>query len=750
MKLRRWSALLLLLCMILALSGLYVYCGTRLDEALRIEAQNTVSATVQEYTAQLYKYLDAQKDTLRKTASMLAGMEPTGLTQRLADAAAQEEGLDFLGVIYPGGVMYGSDGKTYQVNDPVLLRCCAEGEAMTAFEDEPYADVEGAVFQTCPIYWGGEPAGLLYSEFSAQRLGRLMDHKELSGNGTFAIIQSGGVYVYSPGWSDDGNFFTYLNAAQLQGEMTAGVIQRMIDAHVTGKYEQVQDGSVYYCDYRPLDVDDWYLVSRLDENLIQAKNRYFRQLGIAFGAGTGLIILLGGGVYIFLQRRQLRVMRQHEADLMAMTNNIQGGVFHYRLDEYAKLGYISEGFLRFMGYTEKELREKFDNCFYNLIYPAERAHIRHELAKRERRGEIGAMEYRMEKKNGEVVWIYAQGALVNKGKEKWVYVTALDITESKNVQEELQVSEECFHLIMEKTDSIIFQWDIPNDRVSVTDVWDKKFGYLLEEERNFSKDILPSITYEDDLAKHRKLFAAVESGKHYGEELVRIRRADETYIWCRVCLSGMAYRNQLPQRGVGVVIDIDKEKREMEEMQAMAERDSLSTLYNKGTTRRVISNFLANEGRTHRHAFMMIDIDDFKRINDTLGHMYGDAAIADVATVLKSAFRVSDVLGRIGGDEFVIFVKDISSREMMVEKAAELCRLIQTCYAGQNKEIQLTVSVGVAMFYEDGVSYDQLYRAADLALYRSKRDGKNRFTFYEPAMANEELDHIQKTPLENG
>lgn len=753
MRTRRWSALLLLICVLLSLSGLYLYCGARLDEALRVEAQNTMSATAQEYTGLLNDYLNSQEDALRKTASLCGSFALETINAEAVEGFLRKEQqagyFSFLGILYPGGVMYGSDGQAYQVRDAALLRGAVSGERVTAWADISYSKHARTVYQLCPIYQNGETAAFLYGEFPAENLSKLADNGELSGNGSFAVIRRGGSFVSSPVWTDKENYFEYLATADLRGGVTADLLQRMISANVAGKYELVQNGKSYYCDYRPLSVDDWYLVSRMDANFIEAKKRYFRQLGVAFGVGTGVIILLGGGVYIFLQRRQMRALRQHEDDLLAMTNNIRGGVFHYKLDEYAKLGYISAGFLHFLGYTEKELREKCDNCFYNLVYPADRARIRHENAKKERQEESGELEYRVEKKNGEAVWVYAQDTLVERNKEKWLYVTVLDITQTKNVQEELQVSEECFHLIMEKTDSIIFQWDIPKDTVSVTDVWDKKFGYLLEENREFSKEILPAITYADDLPKHRKLFTAVQSGKHYGEELVRIRRADDTYIWCRVCLSGMAYRNQLPQRGVGVVIDIDKEKRELEEMQAMAERDSLSTLYNKGTTRRVISNFLSNEGRTHRHAFMMVDIDDFKRINDTLGHMYGDAAIADVAAVLKSAFRVSDVLGRIGGDEFVIFVKDISSREMMVEKAAELCRLFQTCYAGQNKEIQISASVGVAMFYEDGVSYDQLYRAADIALYRSKRDGKNRFTFYNASMADDDFGSVS-TPVENG
>lgn len=752
MKRKQWSTLLILLFMILALIGIYIYYGSQLNETLRAEAQESMNGLALEYKTLMQEYLEGQKQALWRVASMLNGFDHNKATVTeitgLLEEKVRIEPFDFFGVIYSDGKMYGCDGKIRTVENMDEINRAMESELSTARATVSYSGKSNMLYQICPIYQRGEVAAVLYGEFPADRLKNLQDDKNFSGNGEFALMQANGNYIFRPDWSTKGNFFEQLQGVEIENGITLDDLKKMTAANVTGKFTCVSQNKEYYCDYRPLPVDNWYLVSITDAELIQHRNHYFRKMGITFGIGTALVLLLGGGIYIFMQWHQMNVLRQKEDDLRVMSKNIRGGVFHFKLDETANLGYISEGFLSFIGYSDRELREKCDNCFYNLVYPTDREQIRHEVEKQDRDGGVDTYEYRLERSNGDIVWMFSQGVVVEKNKERWMYITALDITQNKNAQEELKVSEECFHLIMEKTDSIIFQWDIPNDRVSVTDVWEKKFGYELNTHAPLMDELLKDIIYEDDAQKNEKLFRAVSNGKHYGEELVRIRRADNTYIWCRVCLSGMSFHNQIPQRGVGVVIDIDKEKREMEEIQAMAERDSLSTLYNKGTTRSVISNFLSNEGRTHCHAFMMLDIDNFKRINDTLGHMYGDAAIADVAAILKGAFRLSDVLGRVGGDEFVVFVKDISSREMMVEKAGELCRLVRGCYAGQNKEIQLSVSVGVALFYEDGTSYDQLYRAADLALYSSKRAGKDRFTFYDKSMDVNE-SKLESAPIEN-
>lgn len=160
-----------------------------------------------------------------------------------------------------------------------------------------------------------------------------------------------------------------------------------------------------------------------------------------------------------------------------------------------------------------------------------------------------------------------------------------------------------------------------------------------------------------------------------------------------------------------------------------AEHDSLTGLLNRSSVSQLVEQTLSDEhASTSMHALFIIDLDDFKRINDTWGHRAGDNCLKTIAQVLKSSFRSSDLIGRLGGDEFIIFMRFVGKREVVEEKAAALLDTIKhanTQYAG----ITLNASIGVSLFHKDGTNLDQLYERADKAMYKAKSLGKNNYFF---------------------
>lgn len=178
--------------------------------------------------------------------------------------------------------------------------------------------------------------------------------------------------------------------------------------------------------------------------------------------------------------------------------------------------------------------------------------------------------------------------------------------------------------------------------------------------------------------------------------------------------------------------DIDNRKRNELTMKYQSERDSLTGLYNKGTAEKLTRSFLEKEVRENaRHAFIIMDLDHFKTMNDTYGHQYGDEVLRDTAAILRETFRSDDIEGRLGGDEMAILMKNIPSRECVVEKLEMIRRkLIER----SRKDINITVSIGVSFFWEHGSSYEELYRTADVALYQAKKQGRNRYVIYDSSM----------------
>jgi diguanylate cyclase (GGDEF)-like protein len=181
--------------------------------------------------------------------------------------------------------------------------------------------------------------------------------------------------------------------------------------------------------------------------------------------------------------------------------------------------------------------------------------------------------------------------------------------------------------------------------------------------------------------------------------------------------------------------DIDGRKTRELTMQYQSERDSLTGLYNKGTAEELTKDFLQKEAREDAcHAFVILDLDDFKSLNDNHGHQFGDEVLKTTAQILKDIFRSDDIEGRLGGDEMVVLMKNIPDRQCVEERMGVLKERLQEI---SKDKTSVTASIGISLFGEHGNEYHELYRTADLALYRAKKQGRNQFVIYETNMGNE-------------
>ena len=182
------------------------------------------------------------------------------------------------------------------------------------------------------------------------------------------------------------------------------------------------------------------------------------------------------------------------------------------------------------------------------------------------------------------------------------------------------------------------------------------------------------------------------------------------------------------------VIDIDERKRRELHLADQAQRDALTGLLNRQTASRQLPEAFAStvkEGRTG--AFVIVDLDDFKLVNDLHGHLCGDRVLSGIGQHLRAAFRKNDVICRWGGDEFIIYCDDISHDDI-ARRVRALCDDRWETDAAPGKAIALTVSAGIAMVPEHGTRFTAVYERADAALYQAKAEGKARYRVYEPGM----------------
>ncbi len=175
--------------------------------------------------------------------------------------------------------------------------------------------------------------------------------------------------------------------------------------------------------------------------------------------------------------------------------------------------------------------------------------------------------------------------------------------------------------------------------------------------------------------------------------------------------------------------NIDKEKIEEQKLLMAAKMDKMTMVLNRDTTMEYIRQIFDRDS-VNKHALFMIDIDNFKALNDTFGHQVGDEFLIDFAAELKKSFRESDIVGRVGGDEFFALMRNVPDKETIENKAADLMRTIQNVCRDYQK-VNLSGSIGIAVYPEGGKSIEALYLRADTALYQAKREGKNRYVFFE-------------------
>jgi diguanylate cyclase (GGDEF)-like protein/PAS domain S-box-containing protein len=190
-----------------------------------------------------------------------------------------------------------------------------------------------------------------------------------------------------------------------------------------------------------------------------------------------------------------------------------------------------------------------------------------------------------------------------------------------------------------------------------------------------------------------------------------------------------------PLRSIGTVQDITERKLIEKEMEHMAHHDSLTGLPNRILVKDRTTQIIAKSKRTGKKAaFLFIDLDGFKTINDSLGHSIGDILLKMVTKRLQSCIRASDTLSRQGGDEFLLILPDINDTKDVSVIADKLLGEFQKSFHIHNEKISSSASIGIAIYPDHGDSFEELFKSADAAMYKAKETGKNTYCFFTQQM----------------
>lgn len=177
-----------------------------------------------------------------------------------------------------------------------------------------------------------------------------------------------------------------------------------------------------------------------------------------------------------------------------------------------------------------------------------------------------------------------------------------------------------------------------------------------------------------------------------------------------------------------IVLRFREQKRVRSALEKLAKLDGLTGILNRGSAETEITHALEHNSKNKKHALFLIDIDCFKNINDQYGHIIGDLVLNELARRLEKCFCKTDIIGRMGGDEFIILLKNYSDLETVCEKA-QLLTAPLNCHTSEGV-VCFSISVGISLYPSDGQQFMELYQHADEALYCTKQTGRNNYTFY--------------------
>ncbi len=277
--------------------------------------------------------------------------------------------------------------------------------------------------------------------------------------------------------------------------------------------------------------------------------------------------------------------------------------------------------------------------------------------------------------------------------------------------------------IMDITDEWFFSIDLRTGNIDYTGKWWFS-GFGANAIITESKMMELGFIHEEDIAAYSEMMDSIKSGNSSVAE-IRLLNDETTYRYHRITSKLIYDSSGTAVFAVGKGVDIHEQKITEER----AQKDLLTDCYNKISAEDMISEKLRLNNNSS-HVLFIIDIDNFKAINDNLGHFFGDEVLRDIASGLKVAFRDNDIIARIGGDEFIVFVENLSDKKIILEKAEKILEVYRKTYSGEYKDYSVSGSVGIAIFPYNGATYDELYQNADRALNQAKIQGKNQYMVY--------------------
>lgn len=325
--------------------------------------------------------------------------------------------------------------------------------------------------------------------------------------------------------------------------------------------------------------------------------------------------------------------------------------------------------------------------------------------------------------------------------------TFFDISEQNRSRDALALNERA-ELLLQETETKLrlaveiarlgfWEWDLASNEVYFSPQWKRQLGYQDHEIPHRIEEWESRIHPSDRAQVMTRLHTYLRAPASDYESELRFKHRDGTYRWIQARAQVVRDEQGRALRMIGTHLDITDHKEREEQVRLFAQHDRLTRLPNRALTFESAERWLsAAQRRGNLFAVLYIDLDEFKPINDNYGHHIGDEVLKEVALRLKGSFRSHDIVGRLGGDEFLVIVTQLDNALSAAHAAVHALHELSLPYRIDDLVLHTSPSIGISMFPEDGRDIETLVRNADTAMYEAKQSGKGAYRFFTKRQAD--------------
>lgn len=460
----------------------------------------------------------------------------------------------------------------------------------------------------------------------------------------------------------------------------------------------------------------------------------------------GQIVALQGYIDNIDQRKKSELMlHQTETRYRSIFENSLEGIFQTTSTGMYLLA--NAALARIYGYSSKEelMQSLHDIQSQLYVLPNRRLEFVNAV---EAFGFVNNFESQIQRKDGSVIWISESARKVCDSSGNFLYYEGLvrDISELKTA---LEHSKSSMELANQTLDELNFQKLALDEHciVAITDAKgtityaNQKFcdvsGYSKDELIGQDHKIVNSGFHKKNFFKH--MYQTISRGKTWSGEICN-RAKDGRLYWVETTIVPFLGKNGKPTKYIAIRTDITRCKNAEERNSNLALYDSLTSLPNRRLLADRLQQAIISSSRSGMiGALLFLDLDNFKTVNDSLGHNVGDLLLQEFSKHILKCVRASDTVSRLGGDEFVILIEDLGLLELeaaaIVESICEkLLESLISPFKHLENEFHITTSIGVAFFGDKEKTCDEVLKNADIAMYQAKKSGRNLVRFFDPLM----------------